>query len=180
MNESLSALVDAELDTREQARMLQQVAGQSELRAAWERYHLVSGILKQDCVVAVSPGFSDRVLEALAAEDAPAGVPRGRHFVRLALAASVTAVAALFGLHLAVTGDPMQAGSAQQEAVAAPLPAPQPFIQRAHFGQTVRWAKGPNSYLLEHPAGNTAGSRANPTDMHIATYDGGLMPAPAP
>ncbi|MDA8390050.1 MAG: sigma-E factor negative regulatory protein [Gammaproteobacteria bacterium] len=178
MNESLSALVDAELEAREQASMLQKVTGDPDLRAAWERYHVVSGILRRECVVVVSPGFSDRVLAQLDGGSRRTEMGRGRHFVRLALAASVTAAAALFGLHMAVMGD-QSTGGPERVSLGA-LSTPQPFIQRAHFGQTVRWPGGANNYLLEHPAGTPFQPPLNRSYTHIATYDAQLIPGSAP
>lgn len=178
MNESLSALVDAELEARERAGMLQKVTADPDLRAAWERYHMMGGILRQECVVMLSRDFSERVLAQLDDGVRPAETGRGRHFVRLALAASVTAAAALFGLHMAVMGD--QGSTRPEQAVLGPLSTPQPFIQRAHFGQTVRWPSGPNNYLLEHPEGTPFQPPLNRSYTHIATYDGELIPGHAP
>lgn len=158
MNETLSALMDAELKTGEQARILDAVAGDTDLQAAWERYHVVRAVLRQDWERPLATGFSARVLAAVAAEPVvPAiGTPRARpstrvrQYARLALAASVTAVAALFGLHMAVIGETASHGTLKA-SLAAPLPAPQPYIQRAHW-QGRRWHSRLNAYLLEHSA----------------------------
>ncbi len=178
MNESLSALVDAELEAGEQASMLQRVTEDPDLQAAWERYHVAGAILRKECVVTLSPGFSDRVLARLAEETGRPATGKDRHYVRLALAASVTAAAALFGLHMAVLGDHDHASPAQ--AAMMPLSTPQPFIQRAHFGQTVRWHSRLNKYLLEHPAGTPFQAATNHGYTHIATYNGELVLGGAP
>ncbi|MHB1565262.1 MAG: sigma-E factor negative regulatory protein [Acidiferrobacter sp.] len=160
MNETLSALMDAELKRKEQARVLDEVAGDTDLQAAWQRYHVVRAVLRQDWQQPLSAGFSERVLRAVAAEpgarahDQQTARTRGqvRQYARLALAASVTAVAALFGLHMAVIGETTATHGPLKTVLVAALPTPQPYIQRAHW-QGRPWHSRLNTYLLEHSAG---------------------------
>jgi sigma-E factor negative regulatory protein RseA len=78
--ESLSALMDDEADELELRRVLRQVRDDPELLARWERYHLVSAVLRRNAVPA-PPGLRVELPEAEAPTlvEAPAaadGVPR--------------------------------------------------------------------------------------------------------
>ncbi len=48
MNESLSALMDGEADELELRRTLNELSENDELRSRWERYHLISAVLKKE------------------------------------------------------------------------------------------------------------------------------------
>lgn len=48
MNESLSALMDGEADELELRRTLNEISEKEELRSRWERYHLISAVMKRE------------------------------------------------------------------------------------------------------------------------------------
>lgn len=48
MNESLSALMDGEADELELRRTLNELSENDDLRSRWERYHLISAVLKKE------------------------------------------------------------------------------------------------------------------------------------
>ena len=48
LSESISAMVDDEADEFEVRRILGEIAGNSELKSTWARYHIISSILKRE------------------------------------------------------------------------------------------------------------------------------------
>ena len=100
--QELSALVDGELDTSVSARLLDQLQTDEELRASWERLHLIGHIIRGEPVHAHYREVADRVRERLSREPtvlAPSAVkperPRSWAMPMLstALAASLALVA---------------------------------------------------------------------------------------
>ncbi len=162
MKENLSALMDAELGVREREKALDAVVGDRELRAAWGRYHISRAVLRREWDGDLRMDLSTRILDALT-EDAvapvmpafwgPLGRQGGRQAARFALAASVTAAAALFALRMAVVETPTasQAPASFKTALAAPMAKAPRYVERAHW-QGPRWRKRLNAFLLEHSA----------------------------
>jgi|GEM_PF-1033332 len=70
LGEQLSALMDGELDAERSRFLLRRLESDPALRAAWERWHLVSGSLKGRLALQVDAGFLARVRE---------GIDAGRH-----------------------------------------------------------------------------------------------------
>ena len=68
--ESLSALLDNEADDLEIRRLLKNTPQDKELEQTWRRFNLVSSILHHEEVAHVSAATSQRIFDALDAEDA--------------------------------------------------------------------------------------------------------------
>ena len=99
LHEQLSALVDDELEEREQALLLKQLAGDAELSRRLSRFQIISDALQNHLPEISSTGFHERVQAALADEP-----PVQQHstlatlfkpVAGLALAASVAMIAVL-------------------------------------------------------------------------------------
>jgi sigma-E factor negative regulatory protein RseA len=99
----VSALMDGELDGRRAALLYDLVGREPELRAAWERYHLIGQAVRGERVAPEIRGVADAVRLALEGEP-PVGAPRparlGRAtryvpFAGAALAAGVAILAVL-------------------------------------------------------------------------------------
>ncbi|MFL6624182.1 MAG: sigma-E factor negative regulatory protein [Sulfurifustaceae bacterium] len=97
MKEKISALIDAELDDLDERRTLNALTHDADLRATWERYHLIRTVMARELGVLATPGLPDRVMARL---DGDAGRRRAQlRFWPLAggfaVAASVAAIAIL-------------------------------------------------------------------------------------
>lgn len=95
MKEKLSALVDAELDELDERRTLNALTSDADLRATWERYHLIGTVMAREFGALATPGLPDRIMAQLETDTA-----RTRTRLRFwplaggfAVAASVTVVA---------------------------------------------------------------------------------------
>lgn len=102
--EQLSVLMDGESDVREAEFTLRRLAKDAELKARWERYHLISDALRNNLPAALDIRFAERLQQALDAEAAlntlvvrtlPAWY---KPAVGFGLAASVTLAVALVAL----------------------------------------------------------------------------------
>jgi sigma-E factor negative regulatory protein RseA len=101
--EQLSAMVDGECETSEQRWMLRRLSADKDLKALWQRYHLISDAVKNNLPTAVDAGFADRISRAIDADPPPArtrfststGYSWYKPVTGFALAASVAAVAVL-------------------------------------------------------------------------------------
>ncbi len=180
MKEILSALVDAEVDARERAKVLEKMLVDDELRAVWGRYHVARAVLRQEWDGCLSADFSARVQAALAAPgpDRAAEVVafpargKGRQYARFALAASLTAAAALFGLRVAVVGD-HKAAQPLKTALSVPLPRPHHYVTRAHW-HGARWRNRLNAFLIEHAAVAPFAGMNGMSYVRLAAYNGPL------
>ena len=95
--ESLSALLDGEVDELELRRLLKSMEGNPELAQRWERYHLAQSVL-HDRGIAVSESLASNITQALAEEPVHSPVTRvenrwQQQLSRLAIAACVAIVA---------------------------------------------------------------------------------------
>jgi len=101
LREMLSALVDGELADVDSVHVLDRIAREPALKAVWERYHLVSDVLRNHLPAVSSVDLVDKVRQAVQAE--PVSIrPRRRlptavlrPVAGFALAASVAVVAVL-------------------------------------------------------------------------------------
>jgi sigma-E factor negative regulatory protein RseA len=128
MTEHISALMDAELNEHERARVLKALARDRDLRETWERYHIIRAALNEDLGPVSSTDLGARIAER-------------------ALAASVAAVAIL-GVQWFVSSEPP--GTPQQAASAR---LRQADIQRVGLRWDTRQpevARQLNIYLVEH------------------------------
>ncbi|PCH60177.1 MAG: hypothetical protein COC05_05115 [Gammaproteobacteria bacterium] len=70
VGESLSAMVDGELDPGSQHRIIDELIDNANARQVWQRYHIMRDTLKRNLPDALDPGFFDRVCDAVAQEPA--------------------------------------------------------------------------------------------------------------
>ena len=102
--EKVSALLDDELEPSEQERVLTALSGDSSLADTWQRYHLISAVVKREAIVHI-PELPDRMAPLLGSNVEPirrisSPPPAGRWLPGLAIAASVAGLVSLglFGL----------------------------------------------------------------------------------
>ncbi len=67
--ESLSALMDGQVSELELQRMLKTTSEDADLRARWNRYHVVHAALKKDLTCLAPADFASRISAAIDAED---------------------------------------------------------------------------------------------------------------
>ena len=142
MKESISALMDGELDERAAGDAIQAMHSEGEALEAWRTYHLISDAMRDRRLL--SPGFTARVAERLAEEPtvlAPANLP-GTPAQRFALAAAASLAAVALVGWLAFAPQPQ---TAQPMAQAQPQPQ-----QSAPAIATIPLPSHANDYLLAH------------------------------
>ncbi len=98
--EQLSALMDGNLDEIQTIRLLDDMTHDVELKALWERYHLISDVMGNHLQPVATSDLMERIHHDLEAEPVPLQPKRGlmtlmRPVVGFALAASVAMVAVL-------------------------------------------------------------------------------------
>ena len=190
-NEEISAFVDGELRGPARARIVGRLYGDSELRRAWERFHLIGDTVRKVGPVPGAGSIAGKVGEAVSGERI---VPTRRRARRpgvgplpgLALAASVAAVAIL-GIR-SLDGDGAQRPAAeipqQQESVAGPVAsAPDPVIPdpaRPGAATAVRHPRPESVRLRWNDAAPDAEARLNAYLVNHNEYAGhgvrGVLP----
>lgn len=154
MNEKLSALMDDELTEFETRRLLDEVARDPQHCAAWERYHLVRAVLRNELDIAAMPGMAETVANRLKDIPARSRVPL-RTTGMVAMAASVAAVAilGLQWLNRPESG-PVSPLANQATPPATRVAAARDARKTAPQSETERAL---NAYLVEHNEFATAG-----------------------
>lgn len=117
--EQVSALVDDECAAQEIKLALRQLVRTEELQASWQRYHLISDVLKGNTPPVIDHTFTQRLRTAIDADAAARIIPAGpsllgrwyKPLAGFALAASVAAVAVL------VTGGDQPSGNVPSVAM---------------------------------------------------------------
>lgn len=97
----LSELLDGELNSRSAVRVLDVVEGDGELRATWERYHLIGQALRGEPIDSEARLLAERIRAQIAVEPVPLRPRRAsfakrlgsQRFGAIAMAASVAFVA---------------------------------------------------------------------------------------
>ena len=175
--QQLSILMDDELDRDEMERSLNDLSGDRELRALWDRYHLIGDALRGEPLSQEIMTVAERVRERLSDEPMVL-VPRTRRIPRRwltplagsALAASVALVALVAGPGWFEIGDlaPVQL---------AKKPSPAPTLYRDRAGtywslQRPEVESKLNGFLVNHqeyaPASGMKGMMPHVT---FASYD---------
>jgi sigma-E factor negative regulatory protein RseA len=151
--QAVSALLDGELEARQAGPAIDALGRDPELRALWERYHLIGGALRREGAALAWRGIADRTRERIAAEPtvlAPANLrprrpSRATSFAGIALAASaaflaVFAVPALFNpevssLPRTAATPPSQAPARLSPADSGEAPARLDAVQRGQVAQ---------------------------------------------
>ena len=148
MKTKISALMDGELDAREQHAPLSALGGDGEALETWRTYHLISDALRGSALLSADCGA--RVAQRLAEEPALLGpLPsdvrppeRSRWFVPSALAASAAAVAFVGWIALAP----------QQGAGPAPVAKGAPTTVAAKEPARLPLTSAEQDYLIAHQA----------------------------
>ena len=146
MKESISALMDGELDRHSAGELMDTFGRSREALEAWRDYHLISDAMRDTPVL--SEDFAARVGARLQSEPtvlAPRrlAAPPRKWFAASAIAASIAAVA--FVGWVAVMPQPAPV----QVAKAPPAPAPHPALAAAK-PPMVPLPSATNDYLLAH------------------------------
>ncbi|MDH5593708.1 MAG: sigma-E factor negative regulatory protein, partial [Gammaproteobacteria bacterium] len=133
IKEQISALVDGELDANERPLLIKQIEADESLQAEWERYHLISDVLKGHLAHRASPGFAESVRENIEQEPL-VQVSQARKLFQsnalkyvggIGIAASVAIVSVL----IALPDTPVINGNSQQVASTVTAPLSQEWVR---------------------------------------------------
>jgi sigma-E factor negative regulatory protein RseA len=175
--QQLSILMDDELDRDEMERSLNDLSGDRELRALWDRYHLIGDALRGEPLSRETMRVADRVRERLSDEPMVL-VPRTRRIPRRwltplagsALAASVALVALVAGPGWFEIGD-----LAPVQLAKKPSPAPTLYRDRTGTYWSLRRPEVEsklNSFLVNHQEYTPAsGMKGVVPHVTFASYD---------
>jgi sigma-E factor negative regulatory protein RseA len=147
MKQTISQLMDGELDERATATSLAALRHDPEAIDAWRTYHLISDAMRDTPLL--SPGFAERVSARLAAEPTILAPARRQPRLALAAAASVAGVALVGWLAFA----PQRGHDTGQLAATAPksaAPAADAAPKLPVVAVTTALPKAANDYLLAH------------------------------
>lgn len=160
--ETLSSLMDGEVDTRTAGGLLATLCSSSELRSEWIAFHLVGDALRSSEVAAShSDRFGARVADAIAREPAivaPRGLmhssPLRRYLlpgIAVAASAAVISFVAVPLLRNAETAPAQQASVAPAQTVATTTPSERPEeVAARRAASTVANARALQAYLAAH------------------------------
>ncbi len=103
IREEISALLDDELSQHEMSQTLNQLSEQEQLRGTWDRYNLISNVIRGDAEERAPLGFADKIRAQIAAEPAILAAPKPvnsmpawvRPLAGTAVAASVAVLAVM-------------------------------------------------------------------------------------
>lgn len=103
MKEKLSLLMDDELDEADKADVIDAIQKDPDLQGCWQRYHLISQMIKQKDSLYIEPKLTDQVSQALVNEPV-LNCKKPNHFLKnftihgvgMTLAASVAVLTILF------------------------------------------------------------------------------------
>ena len=189
-NEEISAFVDGELRGPARTGIVGRLYGDSELRRAWERFHLIGDAMRKVGPVPGAGSIAGRVGEAVSGERI---VPIGRRARRLgagplsglALAASVAAVAIL-GIRALDGGAQRPAAEASRPegaagpAVSVPGPAVPDPVRPSIAATEVRHPRPESARLQWNDAAPDAEARLNTYLVNHNEYAGhgvrGVLP----
>jgi len=128
LRQRISLLLDAELDGRDNPVLLDKLERDEELKATWQRYHLIGQVMRSPGGMLADADFAARV-SALIQDEPTVMAPRWnalraesttrRKVVTFALAASLASVAVLIGKSLTDNAGDFYALSAKPQAVAS-------------------------------------------------------------
>lgn len=146
----ISMLMDADLDGRDNPRLVDKLEEDAELKATWERYHLIGDVMRSPGCPVAGRDFAAKI-SALVAEEpsvlSPRALKRGRAarpaVVNWALAASLALAAVLVGKSVNEHSAVFQSASVGPSAnvqLAAQAPEPAENQAESQF----------NDYLVMH------------------------------
>ncbi len=182
--ENLSAAVDGELSGEPLRFLLRRLDHDVALQKAWSNYHAIGDGLRRALPALASPGFAERVLQAVE-QDGAAFVADGRrrHWLRLSAGGAIAAGVAVVAL---MTARPMgdgaahRAGPATAAVTTRPMAASQSLAATTHVGTPAAvpgWLLDSASMpgLTERASattsfGTTPGRFAAPYANNLSTY----------
>jgi sigma-E factor negative regulatory protein RseA len=149
--EQLSVLVDGECEAWELEFALRRLAGDPELKARWQFYHLISDALRNNLPETVDTHFAERIKAVIAAE-VPLHTPTKSAGPSWYKPAAGLAVAASVGL-MAVALWTLRPGGLNETASPGPVAAtpPVPYPRSPMMAEADRALESRlNSYLVNH------------------------------
>jgi sigma-E factor negative regulatory protein RseA len=181
LNEQLSALMDDECAVPELGLALRRLSGNAELKACWQRYHLIGDTMRNNLPQRVGTEFCDRVHDLIAAEPsltrpARSGWQQIKPLTGWAVAASLSVAVGLGFSDIWSSGD---ASSAAPDTLAINQFSPVPGAEESLPVQSVS-AVVPvtdsnsrlSNYLLNHTEYSSVSSiRGIVPYMHTVTYN---------
>jgi sigma-E factor negative regulatory protein RseA len=128
INEQVSALMDGELDKSHQSLLIKRLSQDPELQRQWERFHLISDVLKNNTPFCIGKGFTEGISKAIEAEPEMDVVQtQAGHVSHLkkkvagfAVAASVAVLGILGGQHVIFQEDLVSPQIAQTDTLNQP------------------------------------------------------------
>ena len=144
LKESISALMDGEVDELELARLLKEAESDPEVITLWSRYHLVSALMKRESLMPASDRLTIRLRETLAAEPSFDEAPEAHRWLKpvasVAVAAAV-AFAVVLGYQAIVPGS---------DARPAVVVSPTPSISNGTANASLTDRRRLDAYMLHH------------------------------
>jgi sigma-E factor negative regulatory protein RseA len=156
INEQVSAFVDGELPDAERELLQRRLAGDGELQATWQRYHLIRDAMREDLPEFIARKTDTAFMqdEDLSLDSTPASVTILQRFAKpaagFAIAASVAMLAVVGVLY---NNDSLSPPSAVQIADSQPAKLPDNFVIVPRSGwQSAKPAvvSHLNGYLVDH------------------------------
>ena len=123
LNEALSAVIDGEAEELELRRVLNAAERDPELRAKWERLHLIGDVIRGGAMRLGDRGVADLVEPSLTGVDADVATEesRGRWLTGVAAAAAVVVAATFVAVQDRETADSQPLVAQSDTIVAEPL-----------------------------------------------------------
>lgn len=156
INEQVSAFVDGELPDAERELLQRRLAGDGELQATWQRYHLIRDAMREDLPEFIARKADTAFMqdEDLSLDSTPASVTILQRFIKpaagFAIAASVAMLAVVGVLY---NNDSLSPPSSVQIADSQPAKLPDNFVIVPRSGwQSAKPAvvSHLNGYLVDH------------------------------
>ncbi|MCZ6868200.1 MAG: sigma-E factor negative regulatory protein [Gammaproteobacteria bacterium] len=145
LKESVSALMDGEVDELELARLLKEAESDPEVISLWSRYHLAGALMRRESLMPASERLTLRLREALASEPSLAGAPGANRWVKplasVAVAAAVALAVVLGFQMMSVPGN-----EARPDVVVGPVPS----ISNGTINAAVSDRRRLDAYMLHH------------------------------
>ena len=161
IREQISALLDDELSQHEMSQIVEQMSEQKQLRNKWDRYNLISDVIRGDAGERVSPSLADRVRAQVNNEPAILAAPKPvntapvwvRPLAGTALAASVAVLAVMTAPQL-LTLTPETATSTQVATTKVVQPnyvqlAPAPSAQGYQLVNSTQYNRTQYQYRMQ-------------------------------
>ena len=179
LKQSLSAVMDDEADEFETRRVLDEIQRDDALREMWERYHMVSSVMRGETLA--PKAAKARFWAALDGDEAPAveevvvdraPLPQSRkHLGRVAGVAVAATVAAVV---IITFGLPQETSRAPELAAVPPVAVTAPGREALATIVSARDWRRTNAYMLQHAQSTSMVNRASaaiPAFVKFAAYE---------